>query len=80
MLIVLRTILDKLLYFDSYEKVDSEMSDSNIGARKKNVANHIFIVNGIVNEVKNDKSMCLHMELMDISKCFDSLWTEGSHE
>ena len=59
MLTTLRTILDKLIYFDSYEKIDSEMSDSNIGGRKnKNIENHIFTVNAIVNEVKNDKNLC----------------------
>ena len=72
----LKTILDKLLYFDSYEKVDSEMSDSNIGGRKnKNISNHIFIANGIMNEVKNNKDSSVDLELLDISKCFDSLWT-----
>ena len=50
---VLRTILDKLIYFDSYSKIDAKMSDSNIGARRKrNIRNHIFIVNGILNEIK----------------------------
>lgn len=77
MLTILRTILDKLIYFDSYEKIDSEMSDSNIGGRKnKNIENHIFTVNAIVNEVKNDKNLCVDMELLDISKCFDSLWVD----
>ena len=56
--------------------IDTNMSDSNIGGRKnKNIANHIFIANGIINEVKNEKDMCVDLELLDISKCFDSLWT-----
>ena len=77
MLCTLRTILDKLIYFDTYEDIEFNMSDSNIGARKnKDVKNHLFIVNGILNEVKNDKSMCIDLELMDISKCFDSLWVQ----
>ena len=77
MLSVLRTILDKLLYADSYKDIDSQMSDSNIGGRKnKNISNHIFIVNGIINEAKNDRDICVDMELLDISKCFDSLWVD----
>ena len=67
MLNVLRTILDKLIYFDSYDDIDQEMSDSNIGGRKKkNISNHIFIVNGIINEAKNYKNNCIDMELLDI--------------
>ena len=73
-LCALRAILDKLLYEDSYENIDTKMSDSNIGGRKdKNIENHMFIVNGIINEVKNDKNLCVDLELLDISKCFDSL-------
>ena len=77
LLSVLRTILDKLLYVDSYEDIERGMSDSNIGGRKnKNLSNHIFVANGIINEVKNDKKLCVDLELLDISKCFDSLWTD----
>ena len=31
---ILRTILDKLIYNDEYENIDSKLSDSNVGARK----------------------------------------------
>ena len=33
-LVVIRDILDKMLYHNNYDKIDAEMSDSNIGARK----------------------------------------------
>ena len=29
-----------------------------------------------MNEVKNDKNLCVDLELLDISKSFDSLWTD----
>ena len=32
------------------------MSDSNVGARRgKNIRNHIFVLNGIINDVLNSK-------------------------
>ena len=34
LLTVLKKILDKLIYFDNYNDIDNNMSDSNIGARK----------------------------------------------
>ena len=50
LLAVLRKILDKLVYLDKYPGLEQNMSDSNIGARKKkNVRNHLFIVYGIRN-------------------------------
>ena len=77
MLSVLRTILVKLLYFDSYEKIDSEMSDSNIGAQKdKNIMNHLFVIYGIINSVTNGKEKCLDLQIYDLEKAFDALWLE----
>ena len=41
---VLRTILMKLIYDRTYQKVDQSMTDGQIGARKhKSVRNHLFI-------------------------------------
>ena len=52
-----RTILMKMIYKDKYEIIDRNMSDSNIGARKKkNIRNHIFIVNSIIHDVLSKKS------------------------
>ena len=47
----------KLIYNDKYEIVDQNMSDSNVGARKrKNIRNHVFILNGIINEAIKKKN------------------------
>ena len=46
---VFRSILMKLIYQDKYEVIDSNMSDSNVGARKKkNIRNHIFVLNDVM--------------------------------
>ena len=47
---VFNKIIDKLIYIEKYPLLDQNMSDSNIGARKKkNIKNHLFIVHGIIN-------------------------------
>ena len=52
LLVILRTILDKLIYLGKNPHVEKSMSDSNIGARKKkNARNHLFVVYGFINSV-----------------------------
>ena len=76
---VFKKVLDKVTYNDYYKTTDSNMSDSNIGARKKhNVRNHLFIVNGIVNNVMKSKTKCVEIQVFDLVMAFDSLWMEES--
>ena len=50
------------------------MSDSNIGARKrKNIRNHIFVVNSIIHDVLSKKSKePVDIMVMDYKQMFDS--------
>ena len=74
---IFRSILMKLIYGDKYDIVDKNMSDSNVGARKKkNIRNHIFILNGIINEALQKKSEPVDIVIVDYKQCFDSLWLE----
>ena len=51
---VLKNILDKLIYADSYQEVDERMSYFNIGARcKGNIKDHLLVIHGIINSVVN---------------------------
>ena len=69
----LRSILDKLIYNDIYEQVDESMSCSNIGARKnRNIRDHLFVVNAIVNDVVKNKKK-VDIEIYDVQKCFDNM-------
>ena len=69
----------KLVYNDKYPIVDSNMSDSNVGARKgKNIRNHIFIVNGVINEVIQDKTKAIDIQILDYKQCFDGMWLEDT--
>ena len=74
---VLRRILDKLLYNDLYPEIESNMSNSNIGAMKnKNIRDHLFVVYGIINSVVRGESPCVDIQIFDLKKCFDGLWLE----
>ena len=76
---IFRSILMKIIYNEEYETIDSHMSDSNIGARKeKNIRNHIFILNGIINEVNNNKNRAIDVVILDYKQCFDGMWLQDS--
>ena len=71
----IRSILDKIIYNDIYDKVDANMSCSNIGARKqRNIRDHLFVINGIINDVtKNKDAKDIDVQIYDVAKCFDKL-------
>ena len=73
---IFRTILMKMIYGEKYDVIDHSMSDSNIGSRKqKNIRNHIFVVNSIIQDVLSKKSkepidiMVLDYKQMFYSEC-----------
>ena len=67
----------KMVYNDEYETLDSNMSDSNIGARKnRNIRNLLFILNGFINEAIQSKKMCIDIQILDYRQCFDSMWLD----
>ena len=71
---VFRNILDKLLYIDEYENIDSKLSDGNVGSRKRrNVRDNLFVLNAIANESKQTKES-VDIDIYDAYKCFDGLW------
>ena len=71
-----RSILMKLIYLDKYKTIDENMSDSQIGGRKgKNVRNHVWVLNGIINDVLSRKqNHPIDIQVFDYKQCFDSLW------
>ena len=67
-------IIDKLVYVDIYDIVDGNMSDSNVGGRKKrNIRDNLFMINGIINYAMKEK-IDIDINLYDIQKCFDAMW------
>ena len=75
---VYRSILMKLLYNDKYQTLENHMSYSQIGGRKHmNIRNHLWILNGIIQDVLNRKgSRPIDIQILDIKQCFDVLWPE----
>ena len=71
---IFRTILMKMIYKDKYDIIEKSMSDSNIGARKrKNIRNHIFVVNCILHDVLSKKSNePIDIMVLDYKQMFDS--------
>ena len=51
------------------------MSSSNIGARKnRNIRDHLLVINSILKEVSDDKSINIDIGIYDVRKCYDKLW------
>ena len=75
---IFRSILLKFIYDEEYENIDKNMFDSNVwGRKRKNIRNHLFILNGIINEaVRNNAN--IDLEILDFKQCFDSMWLEDS--
>ena len=72
---IFRNILDRLLYNDLYETVDSNLTDSNVGCRKgRNIRDNLFVVNAITNEAKQKNAHPCDACTYDVRKCFDNLW------
>jgi hypothetical protein len=70
---ILKTILMKMIYKEKYPLIDQSMSDSNIGARKKkNIRNHIFVVNSVIHDILSKKSnKQIDIMVLDYKQMFD---------
>ena len=76
-LTVMKKILDNLIYSDNYDEIDGNMSDSNVGARRKrNVKDHLLIIHGVINSVIRGNEECIDIQVYDLEKAFDALWLE----
>ena len=74
----IRSILDKLIYNEKYEIIDKNMSSSNIGGRKhRNISDHLFVINAILQDASKDKMSPIDVQIYDINKCFDKLWASN---
>ena len=71
----LRNILDRLMYNDEYSTVDKNLTDCNVGARKKrNMRDNLFSMNVIMNGRRQGIEKACDICVYDVKKCFDKLW------
>jgi hypothetical protein len=74
--VVFRGILERLIYHDEYQNIDENLSDANVGARKRrNIRDNLFVVNAVMNSIKRGNEDSVDICAYDAEKCFDSLWT-----
>ena len=53
---VLRNIMDKLIYIDEYENIDDNLTNCNVGSRKRrNIQDNLFVIDAISNSRKKNK-------------------------
>ena len=72
-----RAIIDKLLYNDKYPEIDSNMSDCNVGGRKKrSIRDNLFVLNAVINDALNYQNVDIDIHFYDLEQCFDSMWYE----
>ena len=75
-----RSILDKLIHSDYYDFIDNNLTDSNVGGRKeRNIRDHIFVINSVINDVLNGEATSIDVEAIDVVKCFDEMGYEETH-
>ena len=57
-----------------YEKVSTNMSDSQIGAkRNKSVRNHLFVLNSIISDaICSKRKQPIDLNIMDLKQMFDA--------
>ena len=76
---VMKKILDKLIYVENYKDIDKNMSDCNIGSRRRrNIKDHLLMIHGIINAAVKGDDDCIDIQIYDIEKAFDALWLEDS--
>ena len=75
---IFRAILDRLIYNDEYENIDTNLTVCNVGARRsRNIRDNIFVLNAIMNSQKKTSGEAIDIQVYDVDKCFDSLWLKG---
>ena len=71
-----RSIMEKLIYKDTYETIDSSMSDSNVGGRRhRNIRDNLLVLYASINEAIRMKKQ-IDIQFYDLEKCFDAMWAE----
>ena len=66
---VLSNIIDKLVHNDEYETIKENLTDGNVGSRKRrNVRENLFVINAEMNEAKLNKTEAVDKDVYDVKK------------
>ena len=69
-----RVIIDKLLYNDMYEQIDSQMSNCNVGEqRNRRIRDNLFVIYACINDATGYQKIDMDIQFYDITQCFDSM-------
>ena len=72
-----RSLIDKLIYNDIYEKMDENMTSSNCGGRKnRSIRDNLFVLYAIINDALGFLKVNIDIQFFDLRQCFDSQWWE----
>ena len=77
----MRKILMSLIYNSMINVIEVNLSQSNIGARKKRAPrDHLFVLNAIINErIQRKKLEKLDIVFYDVCQASDSLWPKRTY-
>ena len=76
---VMRNILERLVYNDMYETIERNLTDSNVGNRKRrNIRDNLFVINAILMSANSKHVKPVDVVVTDIQKCFDTMWAQES--
>ena len=71
----LRNLLDRLIYNDKYKNVDENLTDCNVGSRRRrNIRDNLFVMNALMNASQKGHNQPCDINVYDVRKCFDFLW------
>ena len=62
---------------DEYERIDKNITDSNVGARRnRNIRDNIFVISVISHNIRKRNLRDTDIQIYDTEKCFDKLWAK----
>ena len=75
---IIRNILDKLVYLQERDTVNTNMGQFQVGNQSgRAIRDHTFVTHAVVNEARI-KGIQLDIQFTDIKQCFHSIWLEDA--
>ena len=75
----LTSLLEKLIYSDTYPIIDQDLSPSNVGSCEGRNTDQLFIIYCMIYDFKNGKAKDIDIQGYDIYNCFDKMNYEETY-